>query len=83
MLPVIETDGRIPDARPSSTPPPLLPVALAPTLLGMSGLVLLFGKATLTLLFLGISLKFALTGPGRDARRLPMCLISSDDRCRT
>lgn len=70
MLPVIEPDGRSTGRQAVVYTAALLPVALAPTLLGMSGLVYFAGALTLTLLFLGMSLRFALTRAGRDARRL-------------
>lgn len=70
MLPVIEPDGRSTGRQAVVYTAALLPVALAPTLLGMSGAVYFAGALVLTITFLGMSLRFALTREGRDARRL-------------
>ncbi len=70
MLPVIEPDGHSTGRQAALYCAALLPVSLAPTLVGMTGTMYFISALVLSMLFLALTLKFARTRTGPDARRL-------------
>jgi heme o synthase len=70
MLPVIEPDGRSTARQSVLYAAALLPLSLAPTLVGITNTFYFVAALALTLAFVGLTLRFAKTRSGADARRV-------------
>jgi heme o synthase len=70
MLPVIEPDGRSTARQSVLYAAALLPLSLAPTLVGIANTFYFVAALALTLGFLALTLRFARTRSGVDARRV-------------
>jgi heme o synthase len=70
MLPVIEPDGRSTARQSVLYAAALLPLSLTPTLVGLTSTFYFGAALALTLAFLALTLRFAKTRSGADARRV-------------